>query len=313
VLLAGDGPAGKQGRNVSFDVREFQLGHRPDLDNDAYHAAPGLSKSKLDAIAPPSTPLHYWAKHVDPNREPEKKTEALILGDAIHKAVLEPDLVAQHFVEVPADAPKKPSIAQINAKNPSAESRGSIDYWAGFNAEHKGKIILKAEEMKMVLRVRDTVHRHPVAGGLFAGGRAEQSYFAIDPDTGLLVKCRLDYDLLEQEGTVVDLKTTISAAPRAFGYSATDYRYDGQRVWYDDVLFNAFGERVVEQFVFVAVEKEWPHAIGVYYHDPAPTEMAEVRAELRRDALLIQKCHETGYWPDYAEEPQRLRIARRRD
>lgn len=291
-------------------------GLAPGMTNDAYQAADARSKSELDLIAPPSSPLHYYAKRIDPKREPEKRTEALILGDAIHKAILEPDLVSQHFVAVPDDAPRRPSITQVNAKNPSPESRGSINYWRDFEAENVGKFILKPAEMKTVLACRDAVHRHPVARGLFVGGEAEQSYFAIDPETGEPIKCRLDYSLLEAEAMIVDLKTTEDASEFAFGHSARKYRYDGQAVWYPDVLAAAYGQPVAETFVFVAVEKDPPHAIGIYYYDyelgilGARRSGKEVRAELRRDLKTIIKCREENFWPDYGVEVKPLSVRR---
>jgi hypothetical protein len=276
------------------------------MSNDDYQKSPGISKSMLDDIAEPSCPLHFWAKHIDPDRAPEERTPALILGDAIHKAILEPDLVSQHFVEIPEEAPKKPSIAQVNAKSPSIESVGAINYWRDFRAENEGKAILKPEEMKLVLACRDAIHRHPVARGLFSGGRAEQSYFAIDPETGAVIKCRLDYDRLETEGMIVDLKTTEDASPAGFGHSATKYRYDVQGVWYPDVLHAAYGQTFVQQFVFVAVEKNYPHAIGVYYLDPS--DIPPAREAARRDKNLIVQCQSAGHWPDFGEDPQALSI-----
>ena len=50
-----------------------------DIDNDAYHAGPGVSKSHLDLIAKKS-PLHYWDRYINPDREPEEKTVPMIFG-----------------------------------------------------------------------------------------------------------------------------------------------------------------------------------------------------------------------------------------
>ncbi len=46
------------------------LGLIDDLDIDAYHRGPGISKSGLDAIA--RSPATYFAKYLDPNRPPER-------------------------------------------------------------------------------------------------------------------------------------------------------------------------------------------------------------------------------------------------
>lgn len=289
----------------------FAPGHYPGMSNDAYHSAPGVSKSKLDAIDPESgfSPLHYWHKHVRPDREPEVRTEALILGDAIHKAILEPDLVDAHFIVVPEDAPRRPTKAQLNAKKPSLESKGAIDYWRDFTAEHAGKEILKRDQMDIVLGCRDSAWANPQVSNLLSAGEAEQSYFAIDAETGALTKCRLDWSRLEIDGGVVDLKSTEDASPRGFSYSARKYRYDVQDPWYRDVLAAAHqGVDVVEYFSFIAIEKEPPHAIGIYYLEPE--EVKAGRELARRDLELIIRCEREGRWPDFSERPQPLRIRR---
>src|SRR3546814_1967815 len=71
-----------------------------EISNDDYHAGPGISKSHLDSIAPElgQAPLHYWHKYVNPERERAEPTAAMVLGTAIHTAILEPDLLNQTVV-----------------------------------------------------------------------------------------------------------------------------------------------------------------------------------------------------------------------
>lgn len=295
----------------NFLGSEPLTGLRPGLSNEAYQAAAGVSKSKLDAIDPElHSPKHFWQKHINPERKPEERTEALILGDAIHKAILEPDLMESHFVEIPEDAPKRPTKTQLNAKKPSLESQGSITYWADFQAEHAGKTILKPADMEVVIGCRDSVHTNPAVRGFFTGGLAEQSYFAIDKETGGLMKCRVDYDLIEQQAMMVDIKSTEDASERGFGRSATKYRYDVQGAWYPDVVASAYDVDAVQNFVFVAIEKTPPYAIGVYYLEDE--ERREGLRLARRDFRRILECSAANHWPDFAEAapPKPLRIRR---
>jgi len=297
----------------------------PDLDNEIYHSSGGVSKSHLDTIAPEcgGTPLHYWARYVDPDREPRKRTAAMIEGDAIHKAVLQPELMESSFLVAPDDAPRRPSERQINAKKPSFETLDAIAWWDDFNARAAGKTMLSAEDYDMVMGCRDAVHRHPVAGPLLSGGRAETSYYAIDPETGTLIKCRLDY---RKGNMIIDLKSTLDASPEGFGKSASTYRYDVQSVWYPDVVKLATGEDTTH-FIFVAVEKSPPHAIGVYYMpeqiDDGWTDdtgawrerlrpcAVQARQAARRNLNDILECRRTGVWPDWtADRPRPLELPR---
>lgn len=284
----------------------------PDLTNAEYHKGPGVSKSMLDVIAEPNCPLDFYDKYVDPNPPEEKpKEDWQVLGDAIHKAILEPDLLSQ-FAYVPDDAPQRPTDAMKKSKNPSVSSQDRVSWWADFEREHEGKTILPSTMAKALIGARDAVHMHPVAKHLFTGGNAEQSYYARDPETGLLIKCRPDYELLEREGMIVDLKTTESAAERAFRQSVISYRYDVQDPWYQHVIHRAFDQpdgAIVRKFVFVAVEKVRPFCTGIYW---ITKEDRQRGIELARaDLALIQECRRTNLWPDYGCNPKQLRIARR--
>lgn len=254
--------------------------------NEEYHSGPGISKSHLDAINGAS-PLHYWHKYLNPDREPEEPTPAKILGTAIHTAILEPDLVASTMIESP--------LFDRRTKVGKAE-------WEAFSAEHQGKIILSAEDYDSVIKIRDAVHRHPVAAGLLRGGRAEQSFYAIEPETGELIKCRTDY-MHDSGAMIVDVKSTEDASPVEFGKSSANYRYTVQPAWYHRVLDAAFGEHP-QDWVFLAVEKKPPHAIGIYFVEPDQLERAHIAAQ--RDFEKIVACKRAGSWPDYGVEPRPL-------
>lgn len=272
--------------------------------NDEYHSGPGISKSHLDTIWS-SSPRHYWHKYLNPNREPEEKTEALILGDAIHSAVLEPDLFTKAFVMAPEEAPARPTSRQVNAKKPSESSIRQIAWWRDFDKEHAGRTVLRVEHYKACLAIRDAVHAHELAGPLLrAPGRSEQSFYAIDPETSELIKCRIDR--LQADGsTVIDVKSTSDASPSAFGRSCADYRYPVQQAWYNRVLDTEFGEHP-ETWAFLAVEKDPPYAIGIYFAEPEVLARAEIAAD--RDFQRIVDCRRKGLWPDYGESPLPMAI-----
>lgn len=282
-----------------MDATDFTPGRHDGIDNDRYHAGPGISKSHLDEIN--RSPLHYWASYIDPDREPEEKTPALILGSAIDVACLEPDLLPSLYVSVPEDAPKRPSSTQRSAKKPSQDSLDAMAWWDDFNAKHGGKTVLSTTDFRMVMAVRDRIYSHPLAKNLVTKGRKQSSYFAIDSHTGLLIKCKPD-NVMEEE-IIVDLKSTENASPDAFARSVINYRYDVQAAWYNGVVKKVDGVEP-KQFVFVPIEKKWPHAIGVYF---TPSEvMLRGQRIARRDLDLLADCLERNHWPDYAEQPQPL-------
>jgi exodeoxyribonuclease VIII len=287
-------------------------GLQPDMTNDAYQAHRGISKSKLDHMAE-KAPVHYWDRHINPDRPEEERTEALIVGDAIHAAIGEPDTVSSRFIVIPDDAPKRPSKTQLNAKNPSLDSRGAIEYWKGFTEEHAGKVILKPDQMALVLACRDSAWGDPLIRSLLTGSTSEQTYFAIDHETGELLKCRLDGDRLDQ-GLILDIKSTEDASEDAFDRSVKKYRYDVQDGWYTDVVNQAIGAQVVEGFAFIAIEKTRPYAAAVHYlpYDRRMDGYDKARRDLKR---IISYTERFGAekWPSYTENgPTELRSWRDR-
>lgn len=248
--------------------------------NEEYHSAPGISKSHLDTIAGRS-PKHYWHRYLNPDREPEAQTPAKILGTAIHAAILEPDLFTSGFVP-----------------NPGIERRSNAGKaeWAAFCAENTGKVILSDEDYQACLKVRDAVYADELAGGLLrVPGKSEQSFWALEPDTGELIKCRYDR-LLDDGSAAVDVKSTDDASPAGFGKSVWNYRYHLQPPWYFDVLDILYNE-TPRAWAFLAVEKEPPYAVGVYY--ATPEQMSLGREIARRDFMRIVEHKRSGKFPGY--------------
>lgn len=259
-----------------------------EISNEEYHAGPGVSKSHLDVIADKS-PLHYWHKYLNPQRKPEEPTEAKRLGSAIHAAILEPDLFESAYVVTPP----------FNRR--TKEGRALYEE---FVAENAGKAIITPEDREICLAIRDRVHTHPVARGLLTGGKAEQSFYARDPETGELIKCRFDY-LHDGGGMALDVKSTKDAGKVSFARDVANYRYDIAPPWYFDVLDILYGE-VPKHWVWLAFEKEPPYAIGVYYAPPAMIDRA--RETARRDFMRIIECKRANYWPDYGESVEPLEM-----
>lgn len=109
-------------------------------------------------------------------------------------------------------------------------------------------------------------------------------------------KCRIRPDWLSSEGFIVDVKSTTDASESAFANSIVRYRYHVQDAFYSDGVEKALGKKP-KGFVFIAVEKTAPYAVGVYI-------MPENGQELGREAYLqdlasYQKCLETGNWHGY--------------
>lgn len=182
-----------------------------------------------------------------------------------------------------------------------------VTLWSDVQAEwltnNGTRTVLTQEQWDMLHGMRDAVMSHPAAGALLSKlpGQAELSVYWNDSETGALCRCRPDY--WRQDDLLVDLKTTEDASPEGFSKSIANYRYDVQAAYYLDGVNQATG-RKPRQFVFIAVEKKPPYAVGVYTLD-AETLMLG-RAQYQADLLKYSVCLANDNWPGYGDKIQKI-------
>jgi exodeoxyribonuclease VIII len=210
------------------------------ISNEDYHAGPGISKSGLDLVA--RSPLHYWQGYLNPRRDQREETAAMRLGTAIHTMILEPDTFRSRYALIPAEAPRRPTVTQLNAKKPSEDTLTAIAWWEEFDARNADKTIISADDYATVQAIAVGVWGSPLAKAIFKGGVAEQSVFWTDPETGVLCKCRPDW-LCEPNPNyaILDLKSAADAGPDGFMRSAYNYGYHRAAAWYLDGVEAAAG------------------------------------------------------------------------
>jgi len=252
------------------------------LPNAEYHAHPAISKSGLDRIN--QSPAHYrsWLT------EPRKETPALALGSAAHAYILERDSFFDRYAVSPDGIDRR--------------TKDGKAAWAEFETQSAGKTVIKIEDLQQITAMAGRVWWHQSARELLSEGRAEVSVFG--NLWGVDVKCRPDW--LREDGIVVDLKTTDDASPDAFPSSVAKWRYHVQAALYQDIL--ALLGIKIKAFVFIAVEKNPPYAVGVYELDAASI---EVGRELYQTNLATYKtCIETGQWPAYSPAIETIQLPR---
>ena len=253
------------------------------MENDAYHAHPAISKSGLDLIA--RSPLHFWARYLDPNRVPTEPTAAMRLGTAVHTHVLELDQWQQRYITAPEGIDRRYKVGK--------------EAWAAFEAQSEGRTVISREDVDLVMAMGRSVFGHPAAAMLLGlPGKAETTHMWTDAATGLQCKCRPDW-LTDDGRLIVDLKTTENASPREFARSIAQWRYHVQAAWYLDGIEQATGTRP-EQFIFICVEKKAPFACAVYAAD---AEMIAAGAQTAaRDLEVLATCKAADTWPGYSDQ-----------
>jgi len=246
------------------------------MPNDEYHAHNSISKSGLDLVA--RSPAHYRYQE---KREPSR---AMVIGSAIHAAILEPEVFASKYM----------LLRDVKDRRASEYKQAVAVYGEEF--------VLTGKESDYVAGMQESVRTsRSIMTLLEKDGDAELSVFTKDPVTGVEVRCRFDW--LTKCGIPLDLKKTQDARPDAFGRSVYNYRYHVQEAFYRDVWKWETGDSI-DRMRFAAIEERMPHATMVYKLDD---EALNEGRRLYREALnLYAKCLERDHWPAYADEEQWL-------
>jgi exodeoxyribonuclease VIII len=221
----------------------------------------------------------------------DEETPALAFGRALHCSVFEPDEFARLFVVEPVFGDCRKTA-----------NRDARDAW---RSEHKGKGWLSADDGAAIDGMAAALRAHPKAGPLLrARGQSEITCRWDDPETGLPCKARGDRWAPELR-TLADLKSTEDARAAAFRRSCEMYGYDQQEALYR-AGWKIVGEPV-DDFAFIAVEKQRPHLVKVY--TLAASSVSEADWENRKALRTLADCLQNDEWPglDPAIEELELR------
>lgn len=231
------------------------------------------------------SPLHYWAKHVDPNRiEATVDSPALRFGTAAHMAILE----EQRFREAYHLGPQISRNSKI---------------WKDAAKACTG-LLLPPDEYQALMGIRASLKSHPSASkALFIGDGFNEATFIANN-----LKCRADR--ITDKGLLIDLKTTQDASASAFSKSVANFNYHIQAAFYLHVVEMATGTRP-KGFAFVAVEKTPPYACQVFMASDSMIaeglnqvyHLLELKGKLEAD-------YGTDPWPSYSDSPVSLDLPR---
>ena len=248
-----------------------------------YHADPvpggSLSASGAKLLLPPSCPARYWHDRCFP--PPPKDT--FELGTAAHRLILGtgPALVL-------IDAPDWRTKAAKEARD---------------TARFEGHVPLLLADFSQIEAMATAIRKHPLAGVLLDEdrGKAEQSLFWADDDTGTWRRARLDWLPHPQPGRrllVSDYKTCDRADRESIRKAVANYGYHLQAAQYTDGV-RALGLDDDPAFVFIFQEKSAPYLVNVVQLDDDA--MAAGRDRMRLACEIFRDCTKSGCWPGYSD------------
>lgn len=247
------------------------------MSEAAYAALPGCRASYVKTLLTRS-PAHLRAE-MDRARE---DTDAFRLGRALHCLALRPgDFAAEFAVSPRFDRRTKAGKEQAEA----------------FAVEAAGRDVVDAAQFEDARRMTDALLAHPAAGRLLEVCTKREAVYTAELGSWR-VPCKCRVDALDEFGLLVDIKSTVSAAPRAFARSCAEYGYTLQMAFYRAVL-RAHGIDV-RDVVLLAVEKAPPHAVAAYA--VSLDDLLAAESWVAGAVRTFYVCSRADDWPGYGGE-----------
>ena len=248
------------------------------IPNKEYRAREGISSTELKKIM--KSPMHYkyWKDNPD-----ETDTSSLLFGRASHKYVLE----TYDFYEEFAVAP-----------NVDRRTKEGKSEWLLFQDQNEGKDIITQEQFEQIDAMRNSAYATPFVSKLLSGEK-ELSFWGIDEETGLTIKCRPDC-ITEWNGKhiLIDYKTAQDVENMKFCRDSIKFGYDLQLAMYRDILQQNTG--LDYMVVIIAQEKTAPYVTNVFQ---LSENYLEHGREVYKEMLRIYKeCSDSGNWYGYMKD-----------
>lgn len=246
------------------------------MPEDDYHAHTALSASGMKQLL--RSPKHYLQ-----SRNVRVERKVFDVGHAVHALVLGVGAPVEQI---------KPALLSDDGGVRSNAAKAEVE-----RIRSEGKVPLKPREYSQVVAMRDSILANPKARALLElPGYTEVSLFAIDPETGVPLRGRLD----RLAGALpIDVKTTPDVREHKLRAVINDFGYDVQGEVYRYLIELVLGVPA-DAMHLIFVEKEAPYEVRVVRL--GERWQAGGHARMRRAIDVYQSCVEFGVWPGDDDE-----------
>lgn len=261
------------------DIRKAKLDRKPlsiftdKLSNHQYHklAEWDVFSSTQVKYFHFTSPAHFKWKYLD-FKAPEKKSEAMLIGSAVHSLFLEPDKFSDEFAVAPV-VDRRTKIGK--------------EKYREFESENDGKEILTVEQNDKARRMVFSLNQLD----LIKPEHVEKS--VLWTENGIDYRCRPD---AFGEGVLWEVKTTRNLHPKQFSRDVFNLGYDISLAHYCYGLEKVLGWQF-DEINFLVVENQPPYMAMVY---KVPLDVLLIGKQ-KLDELVrkFEWCMEHGEWPGY--------------
>lgn len=271
--------------NAAQDFVEDFTGYRFDERIETYHKNVGLSFTAFKHLM--RSPAHCQAYVSGKVEDSESETASRRLGRLTHLA-LEAHLSKSFKIE--------DRVACVEGRW-GGDTKKKVE-----SLRASGLEVCKPDELELAKNMAGLgpvggVLRNPRALEYLRDGACEVSAYAIEPTTGVLIKCRPDY--LRKDAAMADYKTCTDASPDGFRVQARRQKYHYQAAFYSLVISILVGKQK-ENFGHIAIEDSYPFETNVFVCGPET--IARCQAEILQHLARYRQCQDEDSWVGYDRE-----------
>lgn len=321
------------------------MGIFPDIPNETYHsdAAIGSSGIKRFLVSPLHYWAAYLdpkressdKKHFRIGRawhcavfEPQAFGDRFATNHDVHSATTKAKLLAECLAAgdrftamrgIPDDIKLstkegKALAAEIEAAGGVPVQQSDLDFITEWMPKLSGRDVLSADSIADVHKMAAIARALPISRVVFEQlaqhGMAEVSIYTADPVTGMRLKIRPDYMLkpcaMFPNGLIIDGKSTTDASKEGFARQVWNLDYGLQAAFYTSVYQQVFRTADRPAFLWLAQEKETPHAAA--YYSAGADLITHWDKRIAQTLPAIARCQETNTWPGFPETVTELAL-----
>ena len=261
------------------------------MSDDEYFALKAISASQIKQYDKGA----YWfwkSSPFNPEKAPEKASDALSFGKLCHCMLLEPDEVKKRFM-----------VVDFGETRTTKKDTEAVEMYPGYE-------IVTQDEMDRAKKMIYEIGQHPLASRIIAGATAEMPYTWTDKETGLPCKCKIDAIKRTKNGIVVIDYKTSSDIQSVLNWPQK-LQYPLQAEFYSQAVKEKYGEDPCEFIFIIQSNKEGEEdviAVANVEYDTGLVAKDIVKSHMTSIADKLKAWDETHNKSIWAAYPNRVEM-----
>jgi len=241
-----------------------------------------IDKTGLDKID--SSPIDYWYAYLKENKDPYFPSKETVFDIAFRCAVLQPEEFSKTYVKIP----------KLNLKTNIGKAEMSRLMETASTSGHN---IINEEDYNDIMAMKAELEKHPLFKVIFSKGYPDKQLDFEEENSGVLINFKPHW-ISASEPLIVSLSSTKDATMDNVAKDMWLFKQHKKSAIQVDGMRSI--TEVNHGFLFVAVERNAPHKINMFYPDERA--MALGIETYKKNCLTFKECVISGKWPGLSPE-----------